>query len=202
MDINKYKNLCKNKFNEFKDKILPMELLPSGISLTEGFSFCIMGEYFKIDTIIESGTARGMSTEIFARYFNFPIITIDDTNTYGIEVFNKTKNRLSKYDNITCLKGDGIEIIPNIINNITDKKIGIFLDGPKGKRGVEFGKRCFNYKNVIFVGLHDMCYNDSSYHLMDDWDKKFLYTDDEWFDQFEYIDGDTVQFGIGYAENI
>jgi hypothetical protein len=64
----------------FKEKVLPFEYVETGITLTEGFSFCMVSDFFEIDMILESGTARGISTEIFGKYFKIPIKSVDITS--------------------------------------------------------------------------------------------------------------------------
>lgn len=200
MDLNKYFDLCRNKVESFKERVLPFEYVETGITLTEGFSFCMISDFFEIDMILESGTARGISTEIFGKYFKIPIKSVDITSLYGINTHNNTVNRLSKYKNIECIIGDGLLVLPSLIEKNKDKKIGLFLDGPKGDKAINLSKKCFEYKNVKFVGIHDTCHP-SNYHLMDKWEKTVLYSDNPNFNEFKDIDGLASAGGIGFSIN-
>ena len=200
MDIEMYFSICREKLHLFKKKVMPMKSVEAGITLTEGFSYCMMAEYFNINMLLESGTARGMSTEIFARYFDFPIKTIDLTSLYGAEVHISTKRRLSKYKNVECLTGDSKSLIPQIISENKDKKIGLFLDGPKGIPAINLSKECFSNEHVLFVGIHDTCHKER-YHLMDCWEDTFLYSDDSRFEEFREIDNIATVGGIGFSKN-
>lgn len=201
IDMNKYLKICETYLDEFKNKVLPMDYLNYCITIMEGFSFCMMAKYFDINMIIESGTAEGMSTEIWGRYFDFPIFSIDSTEYYGQELFNNTKERLSRYPNIKCLKGDSNIIMPDIISKNTNNKIALFLDGPKSGKAVILGEKCFKYPNVPFLGIHDACSKNSWYHYLDCWEKTFLYSDNSCFDKYLNLDKDIEQRGIAFAIN-
>ena len=218
MDIENFKIQCSESISTFKEKVFPMSHLDNGILIREGFAFCAMCDYFSVDLIIESGMARGMSTEMFAKYFDTEVISIDNALVYGTQIFNNTKNRLSKYHNVTCIMGNSLKKIPMILNSHKDAKVGIFLDGPKGKEAVKFAKKCFKYPSVKFVGIHDECFP-KRYHEMDLWNKTFFYTDADWFmDKYYNLDllgeekdqlkvkSDILDFnpnghGIGFAIN-
>ena len=46
--IDDFKNLCSDKIDLFIKKVLPLSYIINGISLSEGFAFCMMCEYFKM----------------------------------------------------------------------------------------------------------------------------------------------------------
>jgi len=187
MIINSFKKQCALSIKRFEDKVLPLEYIPNGILLWEGFAFCALLDLFRIDMIIESGIAGGRSTEIFARYFKGPIIAIDNADYYGLERFNNTKSRLSRYKNVTCLNADSIFVMPKLISQNPNKSIALFIDGPKGLKAIRLSQRCFAFPNVKFVGIHDQCKD--SYHQLDRWDKTFFYTDSHWFiEKYSFLD--------------
>jgi hypothetical protein len=130
---------------------------PCGIWFTEGFLLCSINDLLNVDLIVESGTAWGQSTEIFANYFpDKHVITIDTGQNYNN--WEETKDRLSVYNNITCMKGDSYNVIPEVIQHYSDLRIGVFIDGPKGEAGVNLSNRLRGHKNIISVAFHDMPY--------------------------------------------
>ena len=203
MKIEIFKEKCNEYINDFINKVKHIEYDNTGIVLNEAFSFCVMCNIFEIDLIIESGTGKGISTEIFAQYFeNKKIITHDNCSVYGNIIFEKTKNKLSKYKNITLIKN---EINKRIFDDHRHLNIALFFDGPKGKKAINLAKKCFENKNVKFVGIHDECHKER-YHEMDIWNKTFFYSDEDWFiKKYNFLDK-KASFslqgrGIGYALN-
>lgn len=132
MNIPEFIALCDIHAKKFEEDTRDISFNHSGIFFWEAFAVCMMSFYHKIELLIESGTARGISTEIFGRFLPFPVITIDNAGTYGKEIFEETKTRLKKYDNITCLLGNSDVRIPEILHQYKGGKVGVFLDGPKG----------------------------------------------------------------------
>ena len=115
---------------KFKDIIQNVPYQKKGIWYTEAFLFCSICDILKVDAIIESGVAYGCSTEIFANYFDFNIVAIDSDQ---YDIFSDTSKRLEKYNNLSLIKGNSFELIPNIIEENLDANVGIFIDGPKGR---------------------------------------------------------------------
>ena len=73
-------------------------------------------------------------------------------------VIEKGNVEISKYYNpqIEFIEGDGYEVIPELIEKHSDKKIGVFVDGPKYPGGLMLAESCFeDYENVMFTSLHD-----------------------------------------------
>lgn len=125
-----------------------------GIWFTEAFLFCSINNLLNIELLVESGTAYGQSTEIFANYLEQDIITID--NDYLYNQFEITKNRLSKYDNIKCLKGDSLDIIPILLEQNKEKRIALFIDGLEESIATNLSNSLSPYNNIISIGYHDI----------------------------------------------
>lgn len=150
-------NFLKYK-EEFLDKI--KHLIPSypGNSLffSEGLFIYSLSKEFKIDLLIESGVFRGGSTRIWANSLpniNIECIDILESERHISIVNNVIKELSSPYINFTI--GDSNKILPNIIKNNPQKTIGVFVDGPKDKEGLELCKEALKYNNVKFATLHD-----------------------------------------------
>ena len=143
--------------NKFEAIYKSMQYHPCGIWFTEGFLFCSINDMLDVDLIVESGTAWGQSTEIFANYFpNKHVITCDHGGRYGNWL--ETKDRLSKYNNITCIQGDSYSILPKIIEEYTDMRIAVFIDGPKDVQAIQLSNSLRKYNNIISFAFHDMTY--------------------------------------------
>lgn len=150
----------------------------NGILLMEGLAFCAMADELGVDLVIESGVAGGGSTEIWASYFSCPIFAIEFTLTYGKERFEETKRRLHKYPHITFIEGDSFFVIENLVRRYPDKRIALFVDGPKGNAAVALVRNMLSYSNVVLAALHDQGKPSSpAYHSMDGMDGLLFYTD-------------------------
>lgn len=184
MDISAFKKQCQESIKKFESKVLPLKYIDKGILPSEAFAFCAMSDFYGIDIIIESGTAGGFSTEVFARYFNKPIYSIDNSTLYGMDMFNETKERLSVYKNVELILGESYQEIKKLLARFNNKKIAIFIDGPKGWNAMLLAEKCFFQSvNVSFIGAHDLSHDRNL--LIE----KFLfYTDDTFFtDEYFYI---------------
>lgn len=128
-----------------------------GVYLTEGSLLCTVFEMSGVDLIIESGTAYGTSAEFFAKYFDTDVITIDHDKFYG--QYGATRKKLSKYKNLSFVKGDSFIKIPELLKANPDKKIGIFIDGPKDSQQMDLRKiidRNDPNANVKCIAYHDI----------------------------------------------
>jgi hypothetical protein len=69
---------------------------------------------YKLRTLVETGTWKGNSAEWAAEIFE-KVITIEIIEEY----YQQSKERLAKYDNVTCLHGDSREILPSLVEELT-----------------------------------------------------------------------------------
>ena len=152
--IEKYWLNNKAKFEKTTEEL---DYLACGVWYTEGFLLCSIFDLLKVDLILESGTAYGQSTELMAKYSNKQIITVDSDAMYG--QYENTSNRLKKYKNVSCKQGDSFEVLPKLIRENNDKKVGIFIDGPKDAVALKLGGLLLQYSNVVCVMYHDMFIN-------------------------------------------
>jgi len=160
-----------------------------GIFFSEGLAFCALADLLKINLILESGIFGGMSTEIFARYFHFPIIGIDRCD-YGIEAFRATRERLSKYTHVSLIQGDSTREMGKTLKKNRGRRVGILIDGPKGLSAIQLAQSALQHDEVAFIGIHDMGVKADN-HLMDSWDNTVFYTDESWFrDLYGNLDKD------------
>ncbi len=158
MDWNKeLENYWKINKDKFESIVNDTTYKECGIWFTEGFFVCSIFDILGVDMLLESGTAWGQSTTIFAKYFDFDIITMDQGGYKGADV--GASKRLSKYDNVKILIGPGEEYLNSYIKTYDTKTIGIFIDGPKDEYARIVGNKCISNDNVVVVGYHDMFVN-------------------------------------------
>jgi cephalosporin hydroxylase len=179
-----------------------MDYKQGAIFYSEGLAFCAMLDICGADMLIESGVAYGQSTEMWARWFKGPIVAIGND---GYGVLAKTRDRLAGFQQLTILQGDSRDLVPGLIEEHKDKRIAVFIDGPKGRQALLLAKQCLENPAVVFVGVHDT----SRGHFLDGWGRTVFYTDEVWFrkrygdlddrvdakELAEYPDGP----GIGFA---
>jgi len=197
--------------DRFKEGVLnSTPWAPRSILMSEGFAFCAVSDMLGVDVVLESGVYNGRSTQIWANYFpsGVPIIAIDRRN------FRETTiNRLKSYKNVELTKGDGPNVISDLIPKFSDKKISIFMDGPKDIPALDFAKKVLPLPNVVLVAIHDMSvtigrfeknhpfgrkrelYFPQSRIEFDKWELGQFLTDEEWFVKgYSWLDKDESQF--------
>ena len=126
----------------------------AGIFYAEAFAFLCMCDLLKIDLIIESGMARGNSTEIFLKNFSGEVITFEINK---MPYHDEVENRLRKFNNLKEIYFlDSNLFIDEIIQKKSDKRIALFIDGPKDVEAVNLLVKCFKNKNLLFGGIHDI----------------------------------------------
>ena len=154
-ELENYWRENKIKFEEIVEKL---DYLPNGVLYTEGLLLCSVFDLLEVDLILESGTAYGQSTELMANYFDKRIITVDFDKIF--EQHENTSKRLSKYSNVSCKIGDSFNVLPFLANKYKDKKIGVFIDGPKNDFAMYLGAKLFKYPNVSCIMYHDQGINE------------------------------------------
>lgn len=189
---------CQQSIGRFEDTVLhSTPWTTRSILMSEGFAFCAISDLLAIDAIFESGIYNGRSTHIWANYFPFemPIITIERRN------FRKSAIvRLKPYGNVRMVMGDGPTVITQQIANLPERRIGVFLDGPKHLKAVEFAKKAFASTNVIMVAIHDMSRirgNKASEGRIEfeKWNVEKFFTDEEWFvKKYSWLDKDESHY--------
>ena len=175
--IKKFKSIYSSKLFP---KMTTGPIYGGAICYSEAFSFCSMCDVFKINTIIESGINNGGSTKILALYFSKSDIKI---TSIDFRVKDELKTLLSP--RITFVNGDGIEIISKILKVAKKNptlRIAIMLDGPKGNDAINLAQYCLKYRNVEFVGIHDLYKKDNpAREKFDNLPNRFFTTDEDWF---------------------
>lgn len=136
----------------FRGRVLPMPWTPRGILTSEGFAFCVMASLYRVDAVVESGICNARSTEMWAKYLVPPAV---DIVAIDWKITNEARARLSGYG-VVLVEGDATEILLSEIEQRPDRRIGVFIDGPKGGEAVALAMDCIKLPQVAFVGVHDM----------------------------------------------
>ena len=137
-DIKIFENI--NKIQYQKDGIFPSEMI----------MFLSQCKKHNIDLIIESGIKYGYSTDVLLKYTDCSLHSID------INLLDITKRKYENNRRIKLYEGNSKQIVNNIIENNPSKKIACLIDGPKGVNACYIGRNALVYKNVKFVGIHDV----------------------------------------------
>jgi len=160
-----------------------------GIFNSELLFFYSLIKKYGIEHIIESGRARGQSTEIIARLTEKDGIVFDsiefDKNSPDVLI---AEERLKSFKQLKLHYGDSFEIMPKLIGS---KKTAILIDGPKGVQAQKLGAMMLNHENVLLVFHHDVHRDatDVRGHMEQIYQKNILFTDDEKFvKEFSCVD--------------
>lgn len=178
-------NQCIKSLPIFIKRVANVPWRDRSILLSEAFAFCAIGDLFNIDVVLESGVGFGRSTEIWANYFaSKKVFAVD------CELKNEVIIRLKHYSNLTLIKGDGSIILNDLLGRLGNFKIGIFMDGPKGERAVNFGRKVLTYNNVQFFALHDVCkIKKKARTYFKELGRNLFFTEEKWFiEKYSKID--------------
>lgn len=169
VDFQKYKE-------EFLTKVGTIEDYPSkSIFFSEALAVYSLSKYYKIDMLIESGVFLGGSTSIWVNTLdNIQIRCFDILESPRVKGFFETvKDRYKSNPNIELTVGNGIKEVPKLIQNNSDLRIGVFVDGPKNTQGLDLCKKSLKYPNVFFTCLHDYTSANSDTTLATKTDSEF-----------------------------
>lgn len=174
--------------DKFKDKVLPCPWEPRTIILSEGFAFCAFADALDVDIIIESGIYYGRSTKIWGGYFlpDKQVVAID----LKIQACAKDALRLKA---ITLIEGDSIQIIPQLLEQYLDKRVAIFLDGPKTFEAIALAHTAFCYKNTKMVAIHDTYQGTPQRKALNKYKDVFFTDDPEFVEAYKHLDIDESQ---------
>jgi len=132
---------------------------PNSIFFTEALVLFTLAKKYNIEHFIESGVYRGGSTSLWCRVFpNIQLHSIDYVQE-GLsprKKWNAVSSTLtSMYSNIEFIEGNGNVEVIKLIESLPDKRIGVFIDGPKDEEGLALAEAAIGYENVMFSSLHD-----------------------------------------------
>jgi len=199
MEQNRYSEQCRKSLWKFQ-VMKKVEWRPRTILVSEALAVCAMCDLYDVNTFVESGVANARSTQIWAGYDNrrLDVWAID-------KVLKKTAiDAMSTYQNARLIRADGnIEVLNQITRfaPCIERRLGVFIDGPKGLQAVKLAMNAIKIPCVKFVGVHDCHKIDSrtgnlnaARTAMEAAGAAF-FTDEPWFtDEYKYIDEGETQF--------
>ncbi len=135
----------------------PTSFVERGILHSEMLAICATAADLGLDTIVESGRFQGQSTLVLAewgRRHGVEIVSLErlrDANAVFAE------GRLTPYDNVRLVYADALRALPRVLETLTDRRVGVLLDGPKGGPAVQLILDAFQrFPNVRAGWIHDM----------------------------------------------
>lgn len=130
--------------------------------------------------VIESGMARGHSTETLA-VNGVDVVSIDHNTDSDVQY---AKKKLAKYDNVDLVHGDSRVVIYKYIQ----EPCIVLIDGPKGWHAVDFAKKLLAFDEVKYAFAHDL-YNPNPDRDYAEGLLGGFYTDDkEYVEAFRHLD--------------
>ncbi len=148
--------ICQDKRTSFLDATKGFKHEIKGILNSEMLFFCAMSKFLNVPYLIESGRARGNSTEILAVYFqSSPAVSI-----YSVEFLKYTEDALiamtrlyGRFANLTLVFGNSNELLPRLCSSVT--ACTVLIDGPKGIYALQLAAYLLKKTNVKAVFIHD-----------------------------------------------
>lgn len=129
---------------EFAQATAAIEYVAKGMFYSELYLFLTCCEAARVSCVIESGVRYGMSTRLLAATFPGHIISIDRERT--IEPPPRVEFR----------EGDAQVLVPALLKRAKPRdRIGLLLDGPKGKHARPLRILALATRAVRIVALHD-----------------------------------------------
>jgi len=181
---------CTENYESFK-KIIESSsnYEPKGIFNSELLMLTTMIKELGIEHLIESGRARGQSTEITTRFCKDNNIKFDsiefDKNSPDVEIATKRLSTLKDY--VGLYYGDAFDVMPTLI---TEKQTAIMIDGPKGFDALKLGIEMISkHKNVKAVFFHDVNLESEPRKLLNKYFKKAYFSDyKDFVEKFKSLD--------------
>lgn len=141
---------ARTRIDAFRSRTTGVPYERKGILYSEMFFLFLCATRVAPRRILESGRARGQSTELLARMFpELPIVSIEyDEQSPDVPV---AAERLVGFGNVDLRFGDATRLLPRLVQ----KGDIVLIDGPKGFRGVRLALSLLATGKPSLVFLHD-----------------------------------------------
>lgn len=175
--------VCERNQSDLRRVLPPYE--KRGILNSELLLACSIMDIYDPEIILESGVARGHSTEVFARFFpEKKIIAFekadDEDAKYG-------KDRVSRYGNVNYQYGDVFSLVPKF----TKQRFVAVIDGPKGLDAIKLARLFYKNDRCLAIMIHDFHSNAEERADLERAFPNVFYSDDpEFVERFRYLDHD------------
>jgi hypothetical protein len=162
-----------------------------GIFNSELLMLCAIIKATNIELLVESGRARGQSTELISRFCannNIEFHSVEyDQNSPDVQVAEARLSDLKQ--SVTLHYGNAFDIIPSIIDS--NKQCAVLIDGPKKLYAIELAmKLLVNNERLVACMLHDV--NKDAYPSRELLDKYFpdaIYSENiEFLEKYSFLD--------------
>ncbi len=127
-----------------------------GVLNSEMLMFCALSRHLGAGTVIESGRARGNSTQVLAECF----AGAGGATVFSVEYFKYTEDSLialrrlaGRHPNLRLLFGDAFALLPRLCARAGP--CTVLIDGPKGKYALQLAARLLRNGDVRGVFIHD-----------------------------------------------
>ena len=114
---------------------------------------------FNPELIVESGTYRGQSAVVLSHAIrkHAPDATLVTMSPNIDDCLTVARNRLQTFEFAEVREGYSQELIPEILQASTGKRIGVFMDGPKGHDDAfdEVLRAIDVPSQIEFIAIHD-----------------------------------------------
>jgi hypothetical protein len=171
---------------------------PRGIFNSEALLLATVIKELDVKHIIESGRARGHSTNLLAKFFDdgeLQITSIDFDKTSVDAQYSE--QYLSQYKNLTLLYGDSNQLITK---NIRGDCV-VFIDGPKGDEAIQLAANLLDDKRVKAVAVHDLHKNTWHRNICEAVFSHYFFSDDvDYVERFKHLDDNCWEVLEGTGE--
>lgn len=162
-----------------------------GIFHSEMLALCALIKALNAGHVIESGRARGQSTEIIARFVErrniaFHSIEFDPTS---VDVPLAARRLAPVIDQVSLVFGDAHKVLPGLL---AERPTVVLIDGPKGAGALQLATAALRSESVRAVCMHDV-HKDAQPHrgwLEDTFPHTWFSDDPAFVDRFSFIDED------------
>lgn len=113
-----------------------------GIFYSELFLFLETCARRGVQRVIESGVKHGFSTRMLHAAFPGPLISVDQVACVTPP-------------GVHFVKGNALAVVPLIAERMSDRRLGILIDGPKGDAALALKDACALIPSVHVVAVHD-----------------------------------------------
>jgi hypothetical protein len=119
---------------------------PKGMFYSEVYLFLCRCQRLGVDLIIESGVKFGMSTRLLAASWHGELVAID----------KKPVRMDAIFPGVQLLKGDSLQLLPRLLDERPERRVGVLIDGPKGSAALGLKTECLKRQSCRIVGVHDI----------------------------------------------
>mmetsp|Transcript_59850 Transcript_59850/g.135040 ORF Transcript_59850/g.135040 Transcript_59850/m.135040 type:complete len:426 (+) Transcript_59850:85-1362(+) len=133
---------------------LKLPQLPDSICPSEAGFFLAWVALLGVDAVVESGRGSGGSTAFWCRsptWARLVIFSIDRAHR------KTSADAVAGCAQVSLIEADAFQALRPLLNSLSDKRVGLFVDGPKGRVAVKLALELMaEFPSIVLVGLHDV----------------------------------------------